>query len=492
MSIRKQLIILVSTLVMLVFAGTLFISVKNTQGYLNEQLKVHAQDTATSLGLSLIPALRDNDRAKADSLINAIFDRGYYSEIQLLNNEKIWIDKNMDIWTENAPGWFISMMPLEAPSMSSELTVEWVPSAKLNVTVYTGHAYDELWTVAKHNFFWLILLSSSIYLIIFFGLKKILIPLDLTEKQALAIANREFIVQKQLPKTRELQNVVKAMNHMSSKVKENFTEQVDLIKKYKDMAYIDALTGKINKRGLIAEIESFVCNQEEFLNGAFYIVHLSGIDEINKTQGYSAGDKIIEEVAKCIDKSHMSAHSVVSARIAGADFGVLLKNPYKGESEEMICKILEQYSSNYKHSKDRQIYIGLTEFNSEKNSSSLFSEADLALRAAQSVGTQNWSKYERDVNEKHTVRTASQWREVIKTMIEQDAIELYIQPVHFFSDNQSACFEVLARINESGNLIPAGTFMPMAEHHGLCEDIDKRIIKKLLQQLHVEKHNTYA
>lgn len=495
MSIRRQLIILVSTLMMVVFAGTLYISVKNTQTYLSAQLKAHAQDTATSLGLSLIPAIQAGDKAKVDSMMDVIFDRGYYSDMQLEKDGVVWLSKNMDVWTAKVPAWFINSMPLQAPTMHSELSIAWVPSAKLSVTVHTGYAYEELWDVAKQNFFWLLLLALVIYFIIFVGLKRILIPLDQTEKQALAIANREFTIQASLPKTRELQNVVKAMNHMSHKVQENFSEQVELVKKYKDLAYIDALTGKINKRGLIAEIESFICNREEFLNGAFFIAQLSGIDSLNKTKGYEVGDQLIVEVAKYIDKNHMSANSVIAARIAGSAFGVLIKNPYMDEAEEMIVKILEQFSSHHQYEQEAmacQLFVGLTEFNSEKTSVSLFSEADLALRTAQSGGKQKWARYERTLNEVHTVRTASQWRDLIKQALENEALDLFIQPLQFFAEAAISSYEVLVRINESGNLIPAGTFMPMAEHHGLCEAVDRQVCSRLLPILENDKQYTYA
>lgn len=57
MSLYKQLLLLVSGLFCMIFSINYVVSVKNTMEYLEVQSKIHAQDTATSLGLSLSPHL---------------------------------------------------------------------------------------------------------------------------------------------------------------------------------------------------------------------------------------------------------------------------------------------------------------------------------------------------------------------------------------------------------------------------------------------------
>jgi len=55
MTLLRQLILVIVTLFTLLFAGTFAISVNNTQRYLEDQLATIAQDTATSLGMTLSP-----------------------------------------------------------------------------------------------------------------------------------------------------------------------------------------------------------------------------------------------------------------------------------------------------------------------------------------------------------------------------------------------------------------------------------------------------
>ena len=78
MTLLRQLILVITTLFVLLFAGTFAISVHNTRAYLSEQLKTISQDTATSLGLTLSPHFaEDGEMVVIERLIDAVFDSGY-------------------------------------------------------------------------------------------------------------------------------------------------------------------------------------------------------------------------------------------------------------------------------------------------------------------------------------------------------------------------------------------------------------------------------
>lgn len=77
MSLYKQLALLISSLFLLLFAGTFLLNFSSTQAFLIDQMETQTEDTATALGLSLIPYLIDADTAGIQTTINAIFDRGF-------------------------------------------------------------------------------------------------------------------------------------------------------------------------------------------------------------------------------------------------------------------------------------------------------------------------------------------------------------------------------------------------------------------------------
>ena len=84
MKLSTQLSVSLLIFLLAVFAGSFFINVKMTKEYVNEQLATHAQDTATSLGLAMAPyIMQENGQAVAETMVNAIFDRGYYQTISV-------------------------------------------------------------------------------------------------------------------------------------------------------------------------------------------------------------------------------------------------------------------------------------------------------------------------------------------------------------------------------------------------------------------------
>ena len=83
MSLSKQLYIIISIIFFMIFTGNFIISVKNTKEYLETESITKAQDTATSLGMSLKNLLKDKSNPEIESIINAIANRGFYREIRL-------------------------------------------------------------------------------------------------------------------------------------------------------------------------------------------------------------------------------------------------------------------------------------------------------------------------------------------------------------------------------------------------------------------------
>ncbi len=77
MILLRELALSLTLLLILLFAGSFVLTVSDARYYLQEQLDSHAQDTATSLGVAIASTGVDNV-ATVDSMIDAVFDHGYY------------------------------------------------------------------------------------------------------------------------------------------------------------------------------------------------------------------------------------------------------------------------------------------------------------------------------------------------------------------------------------------------------------------------------
>ena len=97
MTLYKQLTLGIFILFVAGLIGTLILSTTNMRTFLEAQLGVHAQDTATSLGLSVSTHLQQADMTGIRSMIDAVFDRGYFQAIKLIDiNGDTLIERTAD------------------------------------------------------------------------------------------------------------------------------------------------------------------------------------------------------------------------------------------------------------------------------------------------------------------------------------------------------------------------------------------------------------
>ena len=118
MTLYRQLVIFTVSLFFILFAGTWFAKFESTRLFLTNQLESHAQDTASSLGLAI--SQYPDDLVSVETMVNAIFDRGYYETIRFMDpHGKILLERNLKVVIEGVPAWFINLVPLKVPMPTS-------------------------------------------------------------------------------------------------------------------------------------------------------------------------------------------------------------------------------------------------------------------------------------------------------------------------------------------------------------------------------------
>ena len=134
MKVSHLLAAIISLMWLLVFIATLAIVVNSTRDYLQRAMESHAQDTATSLGLSITHSAKTDDVATIDTMANAIFDRGYYREILVRkSNGQLLVSKRLEEAVQGVPEWFIKNFPLNTPRMDATVMDGWRQAARIEV-----------------------------------------------------------------------------------------------------------------------------------------------------------------------------------------------------------------------------------------------------------------------------------------------------------------------------------------------------------------------
>lgn len=487
MTLYRQLLIFTLLLFFVLFAGTWFSKLNSTRTFLQDQLESHAQDTATSLGLSISPYMEQHDLPAVETMINAVFDRGYYRTVRLTDVEgRVLLDRTLEITIEGVPQWFVDMVHLKTPSATSIVLSGWNQAGTVLVESHPGYAYKTLWDTVARTSLWFIAMIIVVLVGGGLGLRVLLKPLKRVEHQAETLCKKQYEIQTDLPRTRELRRVVEAMNKMTYKVKDMFDEQAQVAERLRKNAYLDSLTGLGNRRYLEGQVATRLNRGESSLNGAFLLVELHALQELNQAKGFQAGDVLVQRVGQILKSQVEHVPHCALARLTGGNFALFL--PDIGENgAELIAtslgKEFAQLSVEGLALTENVGHIGGVVYESGTSLGQLLSGADTALRAAQQQGANTW-QVDMLVDESGApARGQMQWRDLLNNTLEKKSVLLFVQRVVRCSDRGTTVhLEVFSRImDKSGKLLSAGRFVPLAERLGLIAALDRVVIEKAME-----------
>jgi len=486
MTLYRQLLIFTSILFIILFSATWFTEFQSTRKYLEEQLESHAQDTATSLGLSITSNLATDDLATVDTMLNVVFDRGYYRTILLtdLDNNTL-LERTNSLEITDIPQWFIKAVPLKSPGAKSSISSGWMKKGYLYVESHPGYAYSSLWnsTVTMTTVF--LMVGISVLLIGALVLRVLLSPLKKVELQAENLCKREYILQEKLPRTRELRSVVTAMNSMTEKVKQMFDEQASVADTFRKSAYSDPVTGFGNRRFLESQVNSAMEQKDTPVHGAFILLEIQSLQQVNLDKGYDYTDTLLSKIANEIDSEINRSPGNVLARLSGGNFG-LFCNLATYETAAETCERTIKRINKVADAEGLPLPLacmGGTLYTAATSLGHLLAEADEALRSVQLTSSQYWEIVSAPGTEDKPSPGKMEWLAQIDTALSAKKFLLYGQPIFSKTDlTKTIQIEIFSRIkDESGEEIHAGQFIPIAEQIGRITDIDKIIIEKALQ-----------
>jgi diguanylate cyclase (GGDEF)-like protein len=487
MTLYRQLLIFTLVLFFLLFTGTWFAKLQSTRSFLINQLESHAQDTATSLGLSISQYSLEHGDSAIETMINAVFDRGYYRVVRYSDAQKnIIYDRVLDVTIENVPQWFIRLIPLETPEASANVMAGWIQAGTVYVKSHPGYAYKTLWEDAVHVTLWFLACGIFVLIVGGYGLKVLLNPLVKVEAQADALCKKRYEIQDKVPWTKELRRVVEAMNRMTSKVKEMFEEQVTIAEGLKKHAYHDSLTTLGNRRFFESQITARLDRGDSTTKGILLLLQIKDLHGLNQKKGFQAGDELLQKVATILEEATKQNSNSVLARLTGGDFGVFTPDASSWDAESIADAVtlkLRQLAVEQLTLTDDVGHIGAVSYESATTLGRLFSEADLALRSAQQTGPNKWVMSTITEETEKMPLGQQQWKEILDKALSERKIVLFGQPVVKVLDKKKTYhLEIFSRIiQEDGTLLSAGVFMPFAERLKFVSYLDRIVLEEVMQ-----------
>ncbi|AHL31544.1 DeoR faimly transcriptional regulator [Pseudomonas brassicacearum] len=489
MSLFKQLLIAICLFLVVAFSGSFMVSLESSRAQYVNQLRSHAQDAATALALSLTPNI--DDPAMVELMVSSIFDSGYYASIRVVDvaTDKTLVERTGTPDAGSVPQWFIKLIGLEPAGGDAIVSRGWEQAARVEVVSHPMFALAKLWQSALGSLGWLLLCGAVSAVLGALLLRRQLKPLDYMVHQSHAIARREFLSLPELPRTPELRRVVQAMNQMVEKLKALFQEQAERSEKLRVESYQDNLTGLANRRYFEMQLNARVSNPEQASSGYLLLLRVKDLAGLNQRLGGQRTDQLLMAVGEQLLREcarHPETHNLVT-RIRGGEFAVLAPGLVRDEALQLAQNLENALASLHATGATdvaSVASIGLAPFIHGDSPQAVLQLGDQALAQAESQGEPGWACLDHSasasVGDDHHA-----WHTLLDQALSHQRFELYFQPVVAAQDTQVVLhYKVLSRLlDEHGQTIPAGRFLPWLERFGWTARLDRLMLEQVLKQM---------
>lgn len=481
MSLSKQLLILISALFLLIFGVNLISSIDNTRTYLENESQSHAQDTATSLGLSLSSYMKAPNDPTVKAMVSAIFDMGYYGEIRLLDanqNEIVKLINNKQ--AEGVPVWFIELLPMSPAAAESEITSGWTISGTVYVSVNPAYAYSSLYQQAEKSLLYSLITLALSMLMLSLLLRFTLAPLNRINQLAQQIANGQFKTIEQLPWTVEVRNVAMSMNTMSQKIKGVIVGLNAKLETTGAKLLRDELSGLFKKSVFESDVKRLIMEQ----NAAFIcLMKVDTLPELVKEHGNDAIDQLLRDFSALIQKQ-LQNHAEIpikAYRFYGGEFAILAETDDLNRIE-LLCENLSSDITKLgpHYGKTDLAHIGASPVSLDTLENTV-SAAHEAYEQARLIGANGY--YIRP--EHRDARDLSAWKTLVFDCIDNTNYCLtYTGATISFDTQQTIMEEAFTKvIDKQGNSVPIAPFISIAEKYAKIIDLDKGVIRETLRHI---------
>ena len=485
MTLSKQLMLLIAMMFLAIFALNFYISINNIKEYLQVESEITAQDTATSLGLSLSPHMYAEDDGILETMVNTIFDRGYYLEILLEGaGGKELVRKTNPKTFEQVPDWFVEWLPMETATARSEISTGWTVAGRVHVTVHPGIGYLKLWQQAQKTLVYSAVALVFFLVVLVFIVRLVLIPLGRIERLALSIADGNFDRIEPLPWTTEIRNVAVSMNLMSGKIEGVIRSLNARLEEVGDRMRLDEVTGLEMRATFETEMKQrFMSDGKGFV----FLVRIDELGEFASTHSNAEVDAFIKgfvgAVRKALDDRNLTGDFLY--RIVGAEFILLAECQDQAAAVALCERIMEHLGElGDQVGKDNIAHVGGVPFDPQGTTASMVSAATEAYEKARLIGPNSYAINEQGSNA-HDLDT---WKKLVAEIIDEQRFEVdFTAQAYALAEGETDTLvieEAMARVEDHDNEpLPIGTFVSVAETIGRIHAFDMAVVRLVLEYI---------
>lgn len=488
MSLLKQLFIAICLFLVVAFTGSFIASVEHSREQSLAQLRSHAQDAATALGLSLTPHV--DDPAMLELMVSSIFDSGYFASIRVvaIPGGEVLVERRSTTTADKVPDWFARLVDLQPQGGDALIMRGWEQAARVEVLSHPRFALARLWDSALASLLWLLGCGLVSALLGAWLLRAQLRPLDALVQQAQAISRREFHSLPKVPRTPELKRVVLAMNQMVDKLRTLFAEEAARSEQLRESAYQDSLTGLANRRLFDIRLANQLIVNEQNAEGYLLLLRVNDLAGLNQRLGAQHSDALLAAIGERLRQCSVEAGhgDWLASRNRGGEFSLLAPGLSAEEAERLaaqLCDALDSLGRTGASDCSPVAHLGLAAFRPGESAEQVLERADQALAEAQRHAQRPWARI--DDFSAAPAHGHEHWRTWLDAALAGRHLQLFFQPVRRCAGERELLHhKVLARLHDAqGETVPAGRFLPWVERFGWAARLDMAMLERCLEHL---------
>lgn len=249
----------------------------------------------------------------------------------------------------------------------------------------------------------------------------------------------------------------------------------------------DDLTGLLRRGPFELKIEEAVENANEPPNrDGLFIIDMDRMQVVNEAFGHDAGDALLCLVAAKLEG--LTGQGDVISRLGGDQFGVLIDGSRSLSVHRIAARIIDGINNLEFAWRGQNVEVsasaGITLISNDSgHAAHVLAEAELACSSAKEAGGARFEIF--SIEDSQLVERHAQMHQVsvIQHALKHDRFVLYVQPIQPLADPSRALHaEVLIRLlDDSGEIVPPGVFLPAAERYNLMPSIDRWVVARSLQ-----------
>jgi diguanylate cyclase (GGDEF)-like protein len=263
---------------------------------------------------------------------------------------------------------------------------------------------------------------------------------------------------------------------------QDITAQKSVEAELERMARYDALTGLANRTLFMEKADAALARMRR--HGETFSILMLDLDrfkDVNDTRGHPAGDALLKEVARRLQKATREVDCV--GRLGGDEFAVLQASEKDQKvsvialAERIRATITKPYDiDGRKLTLETSIGIALAPQNGD-DAGVLIKSADLALYRAKTEGRNRYCFFEAGMEAQ--ARAHQELESEMRNALARNEFELHYQTIIDLGQHQCCAAEALVRWNhpQRGFILP-GQFIARAEESGLIVPLGEWVLRQ--------------